>query len=67
MGKDLSGYDHWSAIVGDRPESSPPVRNELVLGRNSYAYDPSSSAMYKTVESRGAYIYDGWKINVGDK
>lgn len=66
MGKDLSGYDHWSAIIGDRPESSSQVRNEVVLGRNSYAYDSSSSSMLKK-EPRGAYIYDGWKINIGDK
>ena len=66
MGKTLSGYDQWSAIIGERPESAPPVRNELVLGRNSYAYDHSSSSMV-TKEPRGAYIYDGWKIIIGNR
>ena len=67
MGKKLSGFDQWSAIIGDRPESWPPVRNEVVLGRNSYVYDSASVSMVKTDTPRGAYIYDCWKINVGDK
>ena len=67
MGKPLSGFDHWSAIVGDRPESLPAIRNELVLGRNSYVFDDDAAAMVLTTEPRGAYIYDGWKINIGDK
>ena len=67
MGKELSGFDQWSAIIGDRPESLPPVRNEVVLGRNSYVFDVDSGAMIETTEPRGAYIYDGWKINIGDK
>ena len=62
----MSGFDQWSAIVGDRPESSPPVRSEVVLGRNSYGYDGDSSVMVKR-EPRGAYIHDGWKIDIGDK
>ena len=66
IGKALSGFDQWPGILGDRPESSPPVRSEVVLGRNSYAYDASSGSMIKK-EPRGAYIYDGWEINVGDK
>ena len=66
IGKTLSGFDQWSAIIGDRPESSSPVRNEVVLGRNSYSYDEDSSSMIK-IDPRGAYIYDGWKVNIGDK
>eukprot|EP00904_Undaria_pinnatifida_P012417 jgi/Undpi1/8305/HiC_scaffold_25.g10774.m1 len=67
MGKTLSGFDQWSAIIGDRPESAPPVRNEVVLGRNSYVFDDEKGEMVHTAEPRGAYIYDGWKINIGDK
>ena len=62
----MGGFDQWSAIIGDRPESSLPVRNEVVLGRNSYFYDADSSSMIK-MDPRDAYIYDGWKINIGDK
>ena len=67
MGKELSGFDQWSAILGDRPESLGPVRNEVVLGRSSYIFDPVSSTLVNLTEPRGAYIYDGWKINVGDQ
>ncbi|CAM9346631.1 unnamed protein product, partial [Laminaria digitata] len=66
IGKALSGFDQWSAIIGDRPGSSSPVRNEIVLARNSYGYDGDSSVMIKR-EPKGAYIYDGWKIDIGDK
>ena len=67
MGKELSGFDQWSAIIGDRLESLPPVRNEVVLGRNSYVFDADLVAMVETTTPTGAYIYDGWKINIGDK
>ena len=66
MGKELSGFDQWSAILGDRPESLPPVRNEVVLGRNSFVFDADSATMVEA-KPRGAYIYDGWKINIGDQ
>ena len=64
IGMPLSGYDMWSAIIGEAPET---VRNELVLGRNSYVHDGESSSMIKSGQPRGAYINNGWKINIGDK
>lgn len=67
MGKPLSGLDHWAAIIGERPESDPPVRTELVLGRNSYVYDTDSETVVDVGFARGAYINNGWKINIGDK
>lgn len=67
MGLTLSGLDHWSAIIGSRPAGSPAIRNELVLNRNSYVYDELSLSMVLGSTPSGAYIYDGWKINIGDK
>ena len=64
IGKPLSGYDQWSAIIG---ESTETVRSEVVLGRNSYEYDSDSRSMVASGFSRGAYINNGWKINIGDK
>lgn len=66
MGKPLSGYDHWEAIIRRGPASAPPVRKELVVGRNSYYLDIDLSLTLRDTP-RGAYIYDGWKIVVGDK
>lgn len=67
MGKPLSGLDHWEAIIGKRPTSDPPVRNELVLGRSAYEYDSDSDSMKPLQTPRGAYIYDGWKIIHGER
>lgn len=67
MGQPLSGLDHWSAIIGKRPESSPVVRNELVVGFNSYIVEDGETSVSKGHQPRGGYIYDGWKIVVGDK
>ena len=63
IGKPLSGYDQWSAIIG---ESTETVRNEVVLGRNSYLYAHETVSMVESGFPRGAYINNGWKINVGD-
>lgn len=67
MGKPLSGLDHWSAIIGDWPAGVTPIRNELVLGRNSYEFDDESAIMVYMSKPKGAYIHDGWKIVIGDK
>lgn len=67
MGNPLSGFDHWQAIISQRPEDLPPVRNELVLRRNSYRWDGSSKSMVPAESPTGAYIHDGWKIVIRDK
>ncbi|CAN0412701.1 unnamed protein product, partial [Ascophyllum nodosum] len=67
MGKPLSGFDHWKAIIGQRPESDPPVRGDLVLGRSAYEYDSDSDSMVLLDHPRGAYIHNGWKIIHGER
>ncbi|CBJ29746.1 Formylglycine-dependent sulfatase [Ectocarpus siliculosus] len=39
MGKELSGFDHWDAIIGGGEGEGGGVRTELVLGRSSYVFD----------------------------
>lgn len=68
MGLPLSGFDQWQAIIGNRSEEvDGPVRRELVLGRSSYTFDPDALGMSLLPTPRGGYIYDGWKIVVGDR
>lgn len=62
MGKDLSGFDQWDAIVGRRSAEEGPVRTEMVLGRNSYTFDTDTAEMVKRASPWGAYIHDGWKL-----
>ncbi|CAM9878722.1 unnamed protein product, partial [Ectocarpus sp. 8 AP-2014] len=62
MGKKLSGFDQWDAIVGRRSAEEGPVRTEMVLGRNSYTFDTDTAEMVKRASPWGAYIHDGWKL-----
>lgn len=68
MGQPLSGFDQWQAIVGRRTDvADGPVRAELVLGHSSYTLDADSTQLVPMSVPRGAYIYDGWKIVMGDR
>ncbi|CBJ29740.1 Formylglycine-dependent sulfatase, C-terminal fragment [Ectocarpus siliculosus] len=62
MGKELSGFDQWDAIVGRRSAEEGPVRTELVLGRTSYDFDSDAGEMVKEPLPKGAFIHDGWKL-----
>lgn len=68
MGKPLSGFNQWEAITGQgSDETNGVVRNELVVGRSSYRFAPEEQEMVAMSDPRGAYIYDGWKIVIGDR
>ncbi|CBJ27859.1 Formylglycine-dependent sulfatase, C-terminal fragment Formylglycine-dependent sulfatase, N-terminal [Ectocarpus siliculosus] len=62
MGKELSGFDQWDAIVGRRSAEEGPVRTDMVLGRNSFTFDTDTAEMVKRASPWGAYIHDGWKL-----
>ncbi|CAM9850249.1 unnamed protein product, partial [Ectocarpus sp. 6 AP-2014] len=62
MGKELSGFDQWDAIVSRRSAEEGPVRTEMVLGRNSFTFDTDTAEMVKRASPWGAYIHDGWKL-----
>ncbi|CAM9537110.1 unnamed protein product [Ectocarpus fasciculatus] len=47
MGKELSGFDQWDAIVGRRSAEEGPVRTEMILARNSFAFDSDAVQMVK--------------------
>lgn len=67
MGLPLSGFNQWPGIVGDTSKDDSPIRNDLVLGFNSYVYDSAKESVVNTSQPRGGYISRGWKIIVGDR
>lgn len=67
MGKPLSGFDHWAAIIGERSVSETPIRSEIVLGRSSYQYSSSKDMMVLLDSPKGGFIKDGWKVITGER
>ncbi|CAM9661862.1 unnamed protein product [Ectocarpus sp. 12 AP-2014] len=58
MGKELSGFDHWDAIIGGGEGEGGGVRTELVLGRSSYVFDLDVGEIVNNPSPRGACT--GW-------
>lgn len=59
MGKELSGFALWDAIVGGGEGEEGPVCTEVALGRSSYVFDLDAGEF---VNYPSPYTYDGWKM-----